>query len=160
MWDTASMLAAIQASDVAQAVKKAPGLYPFVNTVHVLAIGVLIGSMVVLDLLLLGFGRAVPIDAAEPFLRRIAGWGFLFAVISGLLLFSAEAVALSKNQIFLTKLGLLAAALANAGLFIVLWRGDMSRSADNHRFWSQLQAGASLFLWISVASAGRLIAYY
>lgn len=153
-------LAWLQASQLSAAVKASSGLYPAINTLHVLGIAFIVGSLAALDLRFLGFGKDIPAPAAERFLRRIAAAGLLVAVPSGVLLFMTEAETLPANRLFLVKMGLFAAAILNAALFVWLWRQRISQWDIRPPILGQAQAAASLALWIGVASSGRLIAYY
>jgi uncharacterized membrane protein YqgA involved in biofilm formation len=152
--------AALEATILALAVKQAPGVYPVINVLHVLAVGLIIGGIAALDLRLLGFAKDIPVKAAELFLRRIAAAGVVMAVPTGALLFLADASALSGNSTFLTKLVLVALALANAALFMGLWRGRIADWDVSPPLLGKLQAFLSLSLWFSAATAGRLIAFY
>jgi uncharacterized membrane protein SirB2 len=78
-------------------------------------------------------------------LRRYAVAGLLLAAICGLLLFSAQATEYAANDWFRWKLLLLAAALANAAVFL----------RRRHR----ASAALSLALWPAVLISGRMIAY-
>jgi hypothetical protein len=158
--DLASVLQALQSSDLAHAVKRAPGVYPIVNTAHVLGLALAIGSLVALDLRLLGAARDIPIAAAERYLRQLAIAGLAIAAASGLLLFAAEAVTLSANRVFLAKMALLIAALANAAVFVLVWGKQTGTWVTSVPAAAQMQAALSLLLWIGIVVAGRLIAYY
>lgn len=57
---------------VARALTASPTLYIFVNAAHILSIGLLLGSIVPLDLRLLGLFRHAPLGVIGPFLSRTA----------------------------------------------------------------------------------------
>jgi hypothetical protein len=115
---------------------------------------------VLLDLRLLGLTR-LPLrpllSATEPMLAGAA----LTAVATGALLFTAEATALVGNVAFQAKVVLLAVVLGNALGFTVgarraldTWAGDRRPPAA-----ARLAGGVGLVGWVSVAIAGRLIAF-
>jgi hypothetical protein len=121
---------------------------------------VLVGSILALDLRLLGLGRAIPIQPMAQLLLPLSRFGFLLAISMGFLLFSADAAHVVRNPAFQTKLLLIAAALVNiviahAGPWrrVALWRAEASGGA-------RITALVSLLLWPGAVCAGRLIAYF
>ena len=109
----ATVLAAIEQSGVARALKSSFYGYPLVSASHILSIGVLLASVILMDLRILGaFGNI----AAAPFialLRRLALIGFCGAVLTGLAMFTVRASEYAAMPIFLTKMALISAAAAN-----------------------------------------------
>ncbi len=82
-----------------------------------------------------------------------------FIVPAGLLLFSAHPLELSANKVFQLKLLLIALAGVNALSFhLGVFRAAASWPAAAPAL-AKLHAVASLVLWISVISCGRLLAY-
>src|ERR1700741_41961 len=140
--------------------RSSPALYPAVEILHILGFVVLVGSILALDLRLLGLGRAIPIQPMAQLLLPFSRFGFLVAISMGFLLFSADAAHVVRNPAFQAKLLLIAAALANIVIAHVgtwrrvpLWRSDVPAGA-------KLTAFASLLLWLGAICAGRLIAYF
>lgn len=115
-----------------------------------------VGAIGVVDLRILGYGRGLPMQRLSAALTPIALLGLVVMVVSGALLFVADATALASSSIFLAKLGLIAVAGANALAFRIRWR----RLDDNPPVTARVLAGASLGLWLTVVVAGRLIAYF
>lgn len=115
-----------------------------------------VGAIGIVDLRVLGYGRALPMHRLSAALTPIALAGFAIMVVSGVLLFVADAKALAGSPIFLTKLGLIALAGLNALAFRVGWR----RLDDDPPVSAKVLAGVSLALWLTVVIAGRLIAYF
>ena len=150
---------ALQESALGHAMRSSPALYPAVEILHIIGFVVLVGSIVALDVRLLGLGRAIPIQPMARLLLPLSRFGFLLAISMGFLLFSADASHVVRNPAFQAKLLLIAAALvtvaiAHAGPWrrIALWGTEAPGSA-------KVMALASLLLWLSVVCAGRLIAY-
>ncbi|WP_145959033.1 hypothetical protein [Sphingobium sp. SCG-1] len=78
---------ALATSEVASALRLSRWGYAAVNATHIAALGLLFGSVVTLDLRLLGLWRSTVLaDLARP-LVPIAAVGLIIAVASGLLLF-------------------------------------------------------------------------
>ena len=115
-----------------------------------------VGAIGIVDLRVLGYGRALPMHRLSSALTPIALAGFALMVVSGILLFVADARALAGSPIFLTKLGLIALAGLNALAFRVGWR----RLDDHPPVPARILAGLSLGLWVTVVTLGRLIAYF
>jgi hypothetical protein len=88
--------------------------YATLNAAHILAIGLIVGSIATLDLRVLGLFEQTPLGALAPPLSRIAAAGVLLAAVTGFLLFSVRPVAYAENPAFLTKIGLVGAGVVNA----------------------------------------------
>jgi len=151
--------AALEASALGAFMRGASAAYPLANLGHLLGLVLLVGSVLLLDLRLLGAGRRLAAQAVAHVLTptMLAGAGLL--VVTGGLLFAADAQALVVNAAFLWKLGLVAAACANAVLFRALWGGALETWDAEAPRAARVQAAASLALWLTVAALGRLIAY-
>lgn len=152
-------LAALEASAFAQWMRGAGQAYALVNLAHLLGLVLLLGSMLLLDLRLLGCGRRLALPEVSRLLTGFALVGLALQACSGFALFAADAVPLSANPAFRWKLAMIAAALINAALFRVLWSGSIADWDRAPPVAGRLQAVLSLALWLGVAAAGRLIAY-
>ncbi|HYJ57885.1 MAG TPA: DUF6644 family protein [Methyloceanibacter sp.] len=150
---------ALEASALGVAMRESPFLYPLVNVVHLIGLVMIVGAIALLDLRLLGLARPVPVAVVYPLLTRIAGVGIVVQLASGLMLFASDATALLRNDAFLLKMLLFAAALANAGTFRLLWRRRTADWDSRPPFAGLVQAALSLLLWLSIGILGRLIAY-
>lgn len=155
----ASIFLSLQESALGHAMRTSPSLYPAVEILHIIGFVVLVGSIVALDLRILGLGRAIPIQPMAQLVLPLSRLGFLLAVSMGFLLFSADASHVVRNPAFQAKLLLIAAALvtvvlAHAGPWrsVALWGAEAPGAA-------RAAALASLVLWLGVVCAGRLIAY-
>ena len=134
-------------------------LYLLVNAAHIGAIGLLIGSIVPLDLRLLGVLKPASLALLAPVLARTAAVGLALAVLTGATLFTVRPQEYLQNPAFVVKMGLLGAGAINAWL---VRRG---------RAWGQVlqggrppgalrcQAAASLLLWAGCLVAGRWIGF-
>jgi hypothetical protein len=154
-------MGAIEMSALGQAMRQWLWLYPAVETVHIVGIALLFGSIAVLDLRLLGFSRSISV-------RRLAGhvlpWtagSFVLIVPSGLAMFVAHATELIQSPVFVLKLSLIFAAGINAALYHAgtgsgraRWDVDAMPPAL-----ARISGAASLLLWVSVIACGRLLAY-
>src|SRR5512145_1609747 len=80
-------LADLEATALAQALRDSVWTYPLVNAGHILGVALLVGSIVPLDLRLLGAWRSVPLAPLWEILTRTAGAGLVLAMVFGVLLF-------------------------------------------------------------------------
>ena len=133
--------------------------YLLVNAAHIAAVGLLIGSILPLDLRLIGLFRGVPLPVIGPFLSRMAAVGVALAIVTGLWLFTVKPGEYLGNAAFLCKVALLTLALANVVLQhrsrhfrVALAGGDVRASV-------RLVAGFSAVLWLSALVAGRWIGF-
>ncbi len=156
-----SVLAWIEASAIAAIMRSSLWMYPVVEIVHILGFILLVGSIAMLDLRLLGWGRALPV---RELCRMLVPWslaGMVLVVPAGLMMFSARPGDFIDNPVFQAKLLLIVAAGINAAAFHV----GVYRSAahwDAHvpaPVTARLHAIASLVLWVATVSCGRLLAY-
>ena len=133
-----------------------PYAYPVANTVHVLALVLLLGGIGLVDLRVMGMFRTLPLRPLSRALVPIAATGVLVLAASGSILFAADAEALARQDTFRLKLILIGIALANVALFRLRYGAVV---ADPPPAGARLLALASLLLWTSVAIFGRMIAY-
>ena len=146
-------LAALEASALADGIRRSVWAYPAIETVHIASFGILIGSLLVFELRLFGLERAIhPVQLARLALGTSVV-AFLGAATSGSLLLMSNAVEFAAHPAFRVKLVLILIAGVNAIVFHA--RGGV-RLQDRVARW---QSAASLLLWLSVIGAGRLIAY-
>ena len=151
---------ALQESGFGFAIRDSTWFYPTANLTHILGLALLIGSILILDLRILGVGRWVSVDALARLTTPFSILGICLMLMSGSVLFSADAAALSTNPTFQLKMATLAVALLNAVLFRVFWQRRIVGWADDAPAPAKLQAGLSGIAWLLVASCGRLIAYF
>ncbi|MDB5921221.1 MAG: hypothetical protein JWN13_157 [Betaproteobacteria bacterium] len=154
-------LGSLESLPLAVAMRHDLWLYPVIEVAHIAGFVVLVGSIVVLDLRLLGLSRGLPVSALT---RHVLPWSFaalLMIVPTGLLMFIAHASDFIGNRAFQLKLLLILFAAVNAGVFhtnvyrsVKQWDKDSSVPAA-----VRVHAAASLMLWFSVLACGRLIAY-
>jgi hypothetical protein len=151
----------LEATPLAGMMRQSPWSYPLVETAHILGFILLIGAAAMFDLRLLGLTPRLPVvDVA----RHLLPWshvGPAVVVISGVLLFAADPVALWFNTVFRAKMVLIVFAGLNAAAFHA-W--PFRSVANWNQFapipWSaRVAASLSLALWITIAALGRLIAY-
>ena len=127
--------------------------YPTLETMHIIAIAMVFGTLWIVDLRLLGVIRAID---ARLLARTLLPWtlaGVALALLTGLTMFMSRIGDFIGNPAFIIKMGLLCAAGANAGVLHA--RGALDETSTITRF----QAGLSILIWIAIISCGRWIAY-
>jgi hypothetical protein len=147
---------ALQKSALALWVKQSPGVFPTLETLHILGFALLFGSLVVYHLRVLGAGGG---SRLEDLARATLPWSLASLVVvvpTGFLMFIGAAADLIANRAFVWKIGLMLIAGANAGLYHMLYRN----CADGRPWWgARVQAALSIVLWCAVISCGRWVAY-
>ncbi len=137
-------------------------MYPLVETAHVLALLPFIGTVLFVDLRLLGWVfRDVPVTEITA---RILPWtiaGFVIIVITGALLFYAIPVRTYHSVFFRIKVIMIIANGINALLFHrYLNRGALAWDAQPRPpLRARVAGGTSLLAWAIVIVTGRMIAY-
>jgi len=137
--------------------------YGVVNLVHILGIAMLFGSVLALDLRLIGLWRRVPLAALERPTLTLAACGFVIAVTSGVALLSTNGSEYVGNPFLALKLSAIALGLANiaAAQFLPAWRARaVEPHAPRQRFALRVVGATSLVCWLGAVAAGRMIGYW
>jgi len=128
-------------------------LYPALEVVHLLGVGLLLGNLALLELRVWGVGAALPVQALARLALPLVLGGFALAAFSGLAMLVSQWDDVVNNRAFLLKLLLLTAAGTNAAFFHT--RGSLQLLDATARW----QSALSLGLWVLVVACGRAIAY-
>jgi hypothetical protein len=137
--------------------------YGVLNLAHIAGISVLFGTVVLLDLRLLGFWRAIPLDAIARPTVPLAVAGFVLAAASGVCMITVNASEYHGNPFLLIKFPAIALALINTAVFATLpaWREKAKRElSDAERNQLRAAGGISLLCWMTAVAAGRMIGYW
>ncbi len=132
--------------------------FPLLESIHVIAIALVVGSILMVDLRLLGV--AARCYAMRRISRELTPWawaGFAVATITGVGMFITRPAAYAANPAFQAKLVLLALAGINVAALHNLAMRDVDRwDADAATPRTAKLAGAvSLVIWAGVILAGR-----
>jgi hypothetical protein len=134
-------------------------VFPAIEAIHIVALTVLFGAILFIDLQMLGLVRRD--TSAAKLARDLDPWAFSSLILicgSGLLLFSSEAMKLYNNKPFQLKMALLITA--------IVYHFTVHRwvtNAHNGRIgllWTRLAAIISISLWLGVGLAGRAIGFF
>jgi hypothetical protein len=139
-----------------------PGFPPIIQTIHILGIAVVMGSVVMLDLRILGL--AIPSQSISEMTNRLMPWlwwALASNLISGGFFLLGRPLRYFNNPIFGWKLSFLIPAILLSLVFHLMSKQQQGYwELNSKRLWSaRAIALCSLLLWIMVAMAGRWIAY-
>ncbi len=140
-----------------------PWTYAIVNLSHILGVSSLFGSVLVLDLRLLGVGRRVPLGPLSAAVLPVTVVGLALAATTGVALFATKTTEYFGNPFLLIKFPAIALALVNA---LVIGRTEAWRARSTRELSTReerqlaVMGGVSLACWLTAVAAGRLIAYW
>ena len=143
---------------VARVIDNVKWAFPVIESIHILGMALLAGTIAAVDLRMLGMGLRS--RSAPELARELQPWtrlGFGVMVVTGPLLFSTDPMRYSANPAFVFKMRALLAAVV---VYFPLHRGAaLSQKLATTR-WGKWVASLSLTLWIAVIVAARWIATY
>ena len=129
-------------------------LFPVLQSVHIIGLTMLVGTIALVDFRLLGIAmRRQSLTQAASMLAPWTWAGLLTVVVTGPILFWSDMTRYLSNPAFILKMVLLAVALA---AHFTLHRSVLRRPEST--FQHRVIAVVSLVLWSSVVLAGRAIA--
>jgi hypothetical protein len=137
--------------------------YGVVNLAHILGVSSLFGSVLLLDLRLLGLWRRVPIAILAGPTVPVAAAGFALAAASGVCLLATNATEYRGNPFLLIKFPAIALGLLNVVVLnrLPVWRTRRLREPTAHeRRQLTIAGGLSLASWLTAVAAGRMIGYW
>lgn len=142
--------------------RNVPGFPPIIQTVHILGISVVMGSVVLLDLRILGL--AVPSQKLSEMTRRVMPWlwwALASNFVSGSFFLFGRPNRYFNNPVFGWKVSFLIPAILLTLFFYLMSKTqeDYWDLNSQRKIIAKLIALVSLGLWVMVAMAGRWIAY-
>ncbi|HXZ68487.1 MAG TPA: DUF6644 family protein [Alphaproteobacteria bacterium] len=152
----------LENTPLAQAIAESTYLFPLIESIHVLAITFVVGSIAMVDLRLLG------VAARDQRPARITAdilpwtWGaFIVAAIAGSLLFSSQAEKYFDNGPFRAKFVLMGLAGINMLVFQLFLGRDIQSWPEGAKtpVKAKIAGAISLTLWIGVVTCGRWIGF-
>ncbi len=152
----------LQSTPIAMAIRENEILFPWIESFHVLAIVLVVGTISIVDLRLLGVASRN--RAASIMLREVlpCTWGaFTVAAVTGLLLFSSNAMKYAHNGYFLAKMVLLLIAGLNMAVFHLIGAPQLAtrHRAGDTPLAAKTAGSISLLVWIAVVVCGRWIGF-
>jgi len=155
----------IEATSLGHAMRESgPWTYAIVNLAHILAVSALFGSVLVLDLRLLGlWARRLHIADLSAAVMPVAMIAFVMAAATGAALLATKATAYVDNPFLLIKFPAIVVGVINAGAltFTPAWQELRLRALTPHEQ-RQLAVfgGISLTAWLTAITCGRMIGYW
>jgi len=153
----------LEATFVGTKVRESLWMFPVIECVHLLALAMLGGAVLAVDLRALGIGlRQQSVADLDDKMHSWMAWSVFMLIATGVPMFLSEAIKCYYSPPFWYKISILAIAV----LFAFTIRRRVNRRATDVEgagtgsFGVKLTAAASLALWFSVAFAGRWIAFY
>ena len=139
-------------SSLAAVIRNSTRLFPFIETIHILALAVLLGTILLIDLRLLGLGIRTwsPARLAREVDRFVAP-SLAVILITGFLLFLSEAKKTYDNEAFFVKMVFLVLAIAYH--YTVHTRVERLETFPVP-LWAKLLAVVSIGLWFGVVDRG------
>jgi hypothetical protein len=152
----AGRLIAYEDSPTHLLVRISPWIFPAIESAHLLGLCALGGTLLIVDLRMLGVGLtnqplAALAAAVHPWLRA----SLALIISTGLLLFASEPGRVLHTPAFWVKIATLPAAILYT---FTLRRRVATQSLDTSRL-TRGTATVSLLLWFTVAAAGRWIGF-
>lgn len=142
-------------------IRESGWLFPAIETVHVFALVLVVGSIMAVDLRLMGLSnRERPFSQIAAEMLPWTWVAFAVAATAGLLMFSSKALTYYANIPFRVKM--LCLVLAGINMLVFHWIGmrhvkswDGGKTPRLARF----AGGASLLLWTIIVAMGRWIGF-
>jgi hypothetical protein len=156
------LIAFVEHGTLAELVRENDLLFPFIESVHVLAVCLVVGSIAVVDLRLLGFASVDrPVRRLMRSILPITVGAFGLAVAAGSLLFISHASKYLENRFFIAKITLIALAGVNMAVFHLIGARNLDQWENDALppLFARVAGGLSLFLWVSVVACGRWIGF-
>ncbi len=156
------ILKSIENTSIASAIRDSLYLFPMLESVHVMGLALVVGTIVVIDMRLLGFASTHrPFHKVAADLLKWTWLAFAITFITGGLMFTTNAAVYYHNPVFRAKM----AFLLLAGINMAYFELTTGRSVRRWDTASSLPAAAkraaviSLILWTSIIFLGRWIGF-
>jgi hypothetical protein len=162
MLTPADLISYLEHSALADNIRENDVLFPLIESVHVLAICLVVGSILAVDLRLLGLAYVHrSVGAVTRGILPLTWGAFVVAVASGGLMFISNATKYLGNGFFLAKLVLIGVAGLNMLVFHAISAKDLRRWENDKKppLAARLAGGLSIMLWIAVVACGRWIGF-
>jgi hypothetical protein len=142
-------------------IRESVWMFPTIETVHVFALVLVVGTIMTVDLRLLGLAnKERPFSQVASEMLPWTWVAFSVAALAGLLMFSSKALIYYADIPF--RLKMLCLALAGINMLLFHWLGTRHLDAwDRERppWHAKFAGGASLLLWTAIVAAGRWVGF-
>jgi len=131
--------------------------FPIIETLHLLALTILFGAVIVLNLRLCRIiMKHQPVQQVAEDLSPWASWSLVVILTSGILLFLSEALKCYASVPFQVKMTFLFAAIV---FHFTIHRKVTRTDRDPSLFLGSLVGGINFVLWLGVGLGGRAIGF-
>src|SRR5471032_888392 len=160
--DIASVLASLEGLSFAGRIRDSLYLFPFIESLHVLGLTIVFGTIAILDLRLLGIASIKrPVSRVAADVLPWAWAAFALTAVTGALMFITNAGVYYHNLYFRMKMAMLVLAGLNVAMFELTARRSIARWDTERAAPSTGRAAAvvSLILWVGIIFMGRWIGF-
>lgn len=156
------LIAALEASSIATGIRNSLYLFPLIESVHVIGLTMVFGTILIIDLRLLGVASTQrPFTAIASDVFKWTWLAFAVTATTGALMFITNAGTYYQNAYFRAKMALLALSGLNMLVFEITarrsvraWDREASAPAS-----ARAIAALSLVIWVGVIVLGRWIGF-
>ncbi len=157
-----ALFEALEAIPFARDIRESAYLFPTLETAHVVALAVVVGSIVIVDVRLLGAAsKGQPVTAIS---KQYLPWtwaAFVFAAVTGGLLFISRATSYVALTEFSAKFVVMGLAGLNMLVFhFMTYRTVKSWDLGPTPMGAKVAAGLSLVFWTSIVFLGRKVGFH
>ena len=156
------MLEWLQRTSVAVQIRDGLYMFPVLESIHVVGLALVFGTIAILDLRLLGLASSErPVSRLMTDLLKWTWAAFALTAVTGGLMFSTNPIVYFHNTAFRIKMVLLVLAALNMLVFELTARRTMAQwdaAATTPRV-AKVVATLSLVIWVAVIAAGRVIGF-
>jgi uncharacterized membrane protein len=156
------MLEWVQRTGVAVQIRDSLFTFPVLESIHVVGLALVFGTIAILDLRLLGLASTRrPVSLIMRDLLKWTWAAFALTAVTGALMFSTNAVVYFHNTFFRAKMILLLLAAVNMLVFELTARRTLKEwdASPSTPAMAKAVATMSLIIWVGVIVAGRVIGF-
>jgi hypothetical protein len=160
--EISEVLKSIENTDIASSIRNSLYLFPMLESIHVVGLAIVFGTIATIDLRLLGLASTHrPFRTMASDILKWTWIAFAITFVTGGLMFTTNATVYFHNPVFQAKMALLLLSGINMGIFEMTC-GRTTRQWDTSPSppaAAKTAAIISLTLWISVIFLGRWIGF-
>lgn len=151
----------LNSTDINAYIQNNAWVWPTMEMIHFAGLCLLLGSLLIIDLSVIGFAPNIPLKVVDKFIIATL-IGFTLNAITGGLFFIGDPDRYAVNIAFRIKIVFIALAGLNALYFTFRVRPQIQAGANNFTelgFNARLSTAISLTLWTTIIVLGRFIPY-
>ena len=152
------VITALSGSTLKAAITDSTTIWAACEALHFMGLAILFGMVLLIDLRILGFLKAVSFESIHKLLPYAVA-AYAVNLATGMTFFVAAYEQYTGNPVFYWKVGLLLLAAANAAYFTVFDDTWVIQAGDEAPGRAKAAAVAALVLWVGVMYAGRMLPF-